>query len=54
MAIEEKRPSGDAAEWQRALLTFQSSLQQMLHVDLPAAVDWKNYVAARKGVEVKE
>ena len=48
VAIETKRPSGDAAEWERALLTFQSSLQQMLHVDLPAAVDWKNYVAARK------
>ncbi len=48
VAIEEKRPSGDAAEWQRAQLTFQSALQQMLHVDLPAAIDWKNYVAARK------
>ena len=49
VGIETKRPSGDAAEWERTLLTFQASLQQMLHVDLPAAVDWKNYVAARKG-----
>ena len=49
VAIETKKPSGEAAEWDRTLLTFQSALQQMLHVDLPAAVDWKNYVAARKG-----
>ena len=48
VAIEQKRPGGDAAQWQRTLLTFQSALQQMLHVDLPAAIDWKNYVAARK------
>ena len=47
VGIETKRPSGDAAEWERTLLTFQAALQQMLHVDLPAAVDWKNYVAAR-------
>ncbi|MCZ6794465.1 MAG: VWA domain-containing protein, partial [Planctomycetota bacterium] len=37
-----------AGEWIRTLLAFRSALQRLLRVDLPAAIDWKNYVDSRQ------
>lgn len=46
--LSEKKPKGKASEWERVFLAFDAALQQMLHVDLFTAVDWKNYVMAHK------
>ncbi len=47
VAIEEKG-KGDKRELNRTAFAFQSALQFALHVDLPSAVDWRNYVSVRK------
>jgi hypothetical protein len=49
--LEAKHGKSKDAEWSRTLLTFQAALTQMLKVDLPSAVDWRNYVEAHKGDE---
>jgi len=46
--LEDRYGKKDDREWSRTLLAFQSSLMQLLHVDLPAAIDWRNYVESRK------
>lgn len=44
-----KRGGKTQKEVERTLLVFEAALQRMLHVELPSATDWKNYVAAHKG-----
>ena len=47
--LEEKPPKrGEKSDYERTLLGFRSALTQLLHVDLPAAVDYKNYFEGRK------
>ncbi len=47
--ISKKKPKqGDSADWERARGMFQSTLKQLLWVDLPAAEDYKSYFDARK------
>ena len=49
LEVAKKKGKGeDAAQWERTQLAFQSALQQMLKVDLPAPEDYKNYVEARR------
>ncbi|MBN1442929.1 MAG: VWA domain-containing protein [Planctomycetes bacterium] len=53
LALEESRgkrarSDEESSEWSRTLFAFRSALQQLLGVDLPAAIDWKNYVETRK------
>jgi hypothetical protein len=43
-----KLKGGSAVQWERTGLVFQSTLHQMLKVDLSCAEDYKNYVAARR------
>lgn len=47
--LSNKVPPGDAGQWDRTLLTFQSTLHEILKVSLPRAVDYKTYFEARKG-----
>ena len=47
--VEEQYGKKKDREWTRTLLAFQSTLMQLFGVDLPAALDWRNYVDARKG-----
>ena len=44
----EGKYSEDGADGSRTLLAFRAALQEMFQVDLPAAADWKNYVASHK------
>lgn len=39
----------DEGPWTRTLLTFQSSLREMLGVDLAVAADYRNYFESRRG-----
>jgi hypothetical protein len=38
-----------APDWSRALGTFHAALESMFHIELPAAVDWANFIKTRKG-----
>ena len=46
--LETKRSKDSEAQWSRTLLAFQSTLQRMIHVDLPAGVDYRNWFASHK------
>jgi hypothetical protein len=46
--LETKRTGESAAQWSRTLLAFQSTLQRMIYVDLPAGVDYRNWFEAHK------
>lgn len=47
--LSESRPRGwDPGQWQRTLLVFQATLQQMLQVDLPDAAAYRTYFDARR------
>ncbi len=48
--LEEKYGKGKKRDpdWSRTLLSFQSTMTQILKVDLPSAIDWQNYVKVRK------
>ena len=46
--LETKRPRDSEAQWSRTLLAFQSTLQRMIYVNLPAGIDYRNYFEAHK------
>lgn len=49
--IDGKTYKKDASQWNRTLFHFRSTLRSMLNVDLPAAVDWKNYFTVNRGTK---
>lgn len=50
LEVAKRPPRGSSAgEWSRASLVCLAALREMLHVDLPAAEDYKSYLGARRG-----
>lgn len=48
--VSKKKPrEGTAEDWERARWAFQACLKRILHVDLQAPEDYRNYYEVRKG-----